>query len=303
METLGTRWIEKVNIANHTFLYHPMTVIMTLVVMAILITIAVIVKRKIKKNPENPGKFAMLIVDIIKMLHDLVFDNIKDKKIARIVYPIILTMGLFVLASNWVGSFPGIQVYPVLSINQMQYSDLPKGLQGYFKKYNENYITYYTQKFQDDYKYYKDLYKDKKKLPDLENFHKTYKITLFSELFSAPTDDLNTDLTLGLFVFLLSQGLAIYKKGLWKYIKSYFEPVAFLMPLNVIGELAKPISHSFRLFGNIMGGGILIAILSWLLKYFVVPAFLWAYFGLFVGLIQAFVFMMLAIAYISAATD
>ncbi len=297
MDTLGTRWIEQVKIGNHAIVYHPMTTIMTLVVMAILITIAVVVRKKIRKNPENPGKFAILITDIIKMLYDLVFDNIHDKKIAKIAYPIVLTIGLFVLTSNWIGSFPGVQVYPVLTIDQLQYSSLPDGLKTYFEKKGDYYITYYTQKFADDYKYYM------KKPIDFDKYHKTYEFALFSDLFSPPTDDLNTDLGFGLFVFLLAQGLGIYKKGLWKYIKSYFEPVAFLMPLNVIGELAKPVSHSFRLFGNIMGGGILIAILSWLLKYFVAPAFLWGYFGLFVGLIQAFVFMMLAIAYISAATD
>ncbi len=297
METLGTRWIENIKFGNHVIPYHPMTIIMTLVVMTVLITIAAVVRRKITKNPENPGKFALLITDIIKMLYDLVFDNIHDKKIAKIAYPIVLTIGLFVLTSNWIGSFPGVQVYPVLSINQMQYSNLPKDLQAYFEKHGDNYIAYYSQKFEKDYQYYM-------KVPvDLNKLHKTYKIALFSDLFSPPTDDLNTDLAFGLFVFLLAQGLAIYKKGIWKYIKGYFEPVAFLMPLNVIGELAKPISHSFRLFGNIMGGGILIAILSWLLKYFVAPAFLWGYFGLFVGLIQAFVFMMLAIAYISAAIE
>jgi F-type H+-transporting ATPase subunit a len=297
METLGTRWVENFKFHNHTILYHPMTTIMTLVVMAILITIAVIVRRKLNKNSDNPGKFAILITDIIKMLYDLVFDNIHDKKIAKIAYPIVLTIGLFVLTSNWIGSFPGVQVYPILTIYQLHYSNLPKGLQNYFKKDGDVYVAYYSQKFSDDYDYYM------KKPINMNDFHKTYKISLFSDLFSPPTDDLNTDLGFGLFVFLLAQGFAIYKKGIWKYIKSYFEPVPFLMPLNVIGELAKPISHSFRLFGNIMGGGILIAILSWLLKYFVAPAFLWGYFGLFVGLIQAFVFMMLAIAYISTAID
>jgi F-type H+-transporting ATPase subunit a len=70
--------------------------------------------------------------------------------------------------------------------------------------------------------------------------------------------------------------------------------------MNVIGELAKPISHSLRLFGNIGGGAILTFMLSYLVKYLLLPVVFWGFFGLFVGLIQALVFSMLAVAYISA---
>ena len=73
----------------------------------------------------------------------------------------------------------------------------------------------------------------------------------------------------------------------------------FMMPLNVIGELAKIVSISFRLFGNIMGGAIIILVVSHLTYSLVLPPFLNAFFGLFVGTIQAFVFTMLTVVYIS----
>ncbi len=72
-----------------------------------------------------------------------------------------------------------------------------------------------------------------------------------------------------------------------------------MMPLNVIGELAKVISISFRLYGNIMGGSIIILVVSHLVYGLLIPPFLYAFFGLFVGTVQAFVFTMLTLVYIS----
>ena len=73
----------------------------------------------------------------------------------------------------------------------------------------------------------------------------------------------------------------------------------FMAPLNVIGEIAQVVSVSFRLYGNILGGAIIIAIGSQLLRSFIAPPFMVMYFGLFVGLVQAFVFTMLTLVYIS----
>jgi F-type H+-transporting ATPase subunit a len=114
-----------------------------------------------------------------------------------------------------------------------------------------------------------------------------------------PTRDLNTPLSLGILGFVIAHYVGIKEKGFKVYIKSYFEPVFFLMPLNVIGELAKIVSISFRLFGNIMGGAIIILVVSYLCFSILLPPFLNAFFGLFVGTIQAFVFTMLTVVYIS----
>jgi len=114
-----------------------------------------------------------------------------------------------------------------------------------------------------------------------------------------PTKDLNTTLGLGIMGFLISHGTAIKVKGFKNYITEYFKPIFFMMPLNVVGELAKVISISFRLFGNIMGGSIIIIVVSYLAYGLILPPFLYAFFGLFVGTIQAFVFTMLTLVYIS----
>ena len=114
-----------------------------------------------------------------------------------------------------------------------------------------------------------------------------------------PTKDLNTTLGLGIMGFFIAHYAAIKSKGFKVYIKEYFQPIFFMMPLNVIGELAKIVSISFRLFGNIMGGSIIILVVSYLTYSVVLPPFLYGFFGLFVGTIQAFVFTMLTVVYIS----
>lgn len=114
-----------------------------------------------------------------------------------------------------------------------------------------------------------------------------------------PTRDLNTPLSLGIMGFVISHYAGIKTKGFKKYISAYFEPWIIWMPFNVIGEIANVVSISFRLFGNIMGGAIIILVVSHLTYSVLLPPVLNLFFGLFVGSIQAFVFTMLTTVYIS----
>ncbi len=121
--------------------------------------------------------------------------------------------------------------------------------------------------------------------------------------FEEPTKDLNTPLSLGIMGFVIAHYVGIKSKGFKAYLSEYFQPIFFMMPLNLIGELAKIVSISFRLFGNIMGGSIIILVVSYLTWSIILPPFLNAFFGLFVGTIQAFVFTMLTIVYISVQAN
>jgi F-type H+-transporting ATPase subunit a len=116
---------------------------------------------------------------------------------------------------------------------------------------------------------------------------------------SEPTKDLNTPLGLGVLGFFIAHYAGIKAKGIKTYLMGYCEPFFFMMPLNVVGELAKIVSISFRLFGNIMGGSIIILVVSYLTYNVLLPPFLNLFFGMFVGTIQAFVFTMLTVVYIS----
>ncbi|MEA1885257.1 MAG: F0F1 ATP synthase subunit A [Thermotogota bacterium] len=127
--------------------------------------------------------------------------------------------------------------------------------------------------------------------------------SLFLDTWYTPTSDLNTNATYALMTLVISHAFAIKVKGFGNWIKSFFQPVFIMFPMNLVGEISKPISHSLRLFGNIYGGGVLVFILSYMVKYLILPVALWGFFGMFIGLIQAMVFSMLTIAYIAGQIE
>ncbi len=122
--------------------------------------------------------------------------------------------------------------------------------------------------------------------------------------FEEPTADLTLPATLAIiFVVVLGHGSGIRFRGPGGYLKEYFSPGGIIgvgmFPLNVVGKLAELISLSFRIFGNIFGGAIIMSVVSGLVGWFVVPIGMYGYFSVFAGTIQAFVFTMLATTYIS----
>lgn len=114
---------------------------------------------------------------------------------------------------------------------------------------------------------------------------------------SPPTADLSTTLALALMVFLVSHGTGIRKQGLGNYLRGYLSPHLLLLPLNLVGEVGKVLSHGFRLYGNMVGGGILISV-AYMIAPWLVPVPLMGWFSVFMGIIQAVVFTMLAAVYI-----
>lgn len=107
-----------------------------------------------------------------------------------------------------------------------------------------------------------------------------------------PTADYGVTLCLGLITFILVQFNGI-KKNKGGHFAALFQPIWFLFPINLIGEFAVPLSLSLRLFGNVMSGTVLMGLIYDLLKPFTIgyPALLHAYFDLFSGCIQAYVFV------------
>jgi len=120
-----------------------------------------------------------------------------------------------------------------------------------------------------------------------------------------PTADFAVTFSLALITFMMIQGFAIKEKGIGGWVKSFFEPMIGLFPLNVIGELANPISLSFRLFGNILGGTIIMGLFYNLPWYALIgiPVALHGYFDIFAGLLQAFIFVMLSMTFVSTAME
>ena len=116
-----------------------------------------------------------------------------------------------------------------------------------------------------------------------------------------PTADFGVTLPLGLFTFFIIHYQNI-KCNKIKAFTGLFEPLPFLFPINLIGEVATPFSLGLRLFGNVLSGTVIMALfyglVPELLKFGVVPAVLHAYFDLFSGCIQTYVFCMLTMTYI-----
>ncbi len=140
----------------------------------------------------------------------------------------------------------------------------------------------------------------------ISNWMAVVPVHMFEE---KPTKDLNTTLGMGVMVFFVSHISGIRAMGIKGYVSHYFEPFIpmgkfqcpnFLFaPLHIVGEVGKVVSHSFRLFGNIVGETIIIIVVSNLVHFAMLPIGLNVYFILGIGAIQAFVFTVLALIYLS----
>lgn len=124
------------------------------------------------------------------------------------------------------------------------------------------------------------------------------------QLLPAPTGDVNMTYAMAITVIILVHATWIKSQGLGSYIGHYFKPYKVLFPINLIEEIAKPLTLALRLFGNIFSGGIMLLLIWALLPWFVVPVgdLVWKIFdGLFVAPVQAFIFSLLTILYFQTA--
>lgn len=118
--------------------------------------------------------------------------------------------------------------------------------------------------------------------------------------FAPPTSSLSTTAALALSVLVAVPLFGISSGGLKHYLKAYIEPSVVMLPFNIISEFSRGISLAIRLYGNVMSGAVIAAILLGVAPFFfpVVMDML----GLLTGLIQAYIFAILATVYISSAT-
>ncbi len=294
MDSIGKILKWQIELFGQTISYSPVMLLMTWIVMVLIITIAIVGTRKLQKKPR---KLQMALELYYKTFRDLTYSTL-GKELGEPYVPYICTLFIFILFCNYLGVIP-----PILHFFYLILSILDK-------------YTY---------------------IPNV-----AYQWMLYMPVFQEPTKFLSTTLGLGLLSAAVVHISAIRIKGIVSYFKGYMDPLPadgiwlflfWLNPffyLNIIGELAKVVSHSFRLFGNLLGGSIIITILSYLLYslipvvdystvgiisgtfmsiligifiliYIVMTTFLGAFFGLFAGTIQAFVFTMLAVTYIAVA--
>ena len=119
--------------------------------------------------------------------------------------------------------------------------------------------------------------------------------------FVPPTGSLNTSIALALCVFISVPIYGIAEKGIMGHLKEYIKPTFIMLPFNIISELSRTLSLAIRLYGNVMSSSIIVAILLGVIPFFF-PVVIQAL-GLLTGVIQAYIFAILAIVYIASATE
>jgi F-type H+-transporting ATPase subunit a len=119
--------------------------------------------------------------------------------------------------------------------------------------------------------------------------------------FEPPTASLSTTAALALCVFVAVPFFGIRNEGFGGYLGSYLKPTVIMLPFNIISELSRTLALAIRLFGNMMSGAIIIGILLTIMP-FIFPIFM-TVLGLLTGMVQAYIFFVLATVYIAAATQ
>jgi len=119
--------------------------------------------------------------------------------------------------------------------------------------------------------------------------------------YEPPTSSLSTTAALAICVFVAVPFYGIMEDGLVGYLKTYLEPTFLMLPFNIIGELSRTLALAVRLFGNIMSGNMIVAILLTITP-LVFPIFM-TLLGLLTGMVQAYIFSILATVYIAAAVQ
>lgn len=202
---------------------------------------AILFRRKIALIP---GKLQGIFELILEAILDLMDSVLGDRHKSERYLPLVATIFLFVMVSNWLGLFPGVGS-----------------------------ITFHTAEGH-------------------------------APLFRSAAADLNFTLALGVLAVIAINLLGILAIGIRKHAGKFFNfsnPINFFVGiLELISEFAKIISFSFRLFGNVFAGEVLLTIVVFLVPYVVPLPFL--FLETFVGFIQAFVFAMLALVFIAIAT-
>ncbi len=211
----------------------------------ILAIVTFIGTRKMKSHPKGLQNALEMVVE---MIHNLTHNIIDNNKVAKVVFPLIATFFIFIIANNWAGLIPGFGSIGIYEMKEGHQVLVP--------------------------------------------------------LLRSANADLNTTIMLALVSVIVIQVVGIGVIGLKSYSKKFFNfssPILFFVGiLELISEFIKIISFSFRLFGNVFAGEVLLIVITALVPYILPMPF----YGLelFVGFIQALVFMMLTLVFIKMAT-
>jgi F-type H+-transporting ATPase subunit a len=249
------------------------------VVTLFLVGLSLWAKNHIKKTKKPTGLQNFLEM-MVESLHNITANITQSTARTNIIFPFFLSFFLFILLNNWLGLFPGVGT---IGLNLPAGEDAGNSQSRpspFVKQVSATTEPSIVVESPDEPKY------------------------TFVPLFRAGTADLNTTLGLALISVIATQIIGIKFLGL-----SYFEkfinvkgPISFFVGiLETISEISKVISFTFRLFGNIFAGEVLLAVMAFLVPLIVPMPFIAL--EVFVGVIQAFVFSVLTLVFMNMATQ
>ncbi|MBU1036439.1 F0F1 ATP synthase subunit A [Patescibacteria group bacterium] len=230
----------------------------------IIVVAVIVISKKIKKIPRGIQNYLEVILESAMNLADSVTGS-REKTVK--IFPIVFAIFIFILLNNWLGLIPGIGSIGFIEVTQGH--------------------------------------------------------SVFVPLFRGATADLNTTLALALFAVIGSNLFGVFMVGFWKFINKYLniqafweipkkiknEPTiifvnpikAFVGLIEIIGEIAKVASLSFRLFGNIFAGEVLLMAMAVIFAFILPIPFM--FLEVIVGLVQALIFAMLTLVYFTIASS
>lgn len=216
----------------------------------ILLTIVALALWKTKYK-QIPGRFQCFMEIIVEELFGFFDSVVGDRKKTRQFFPLVATIFIFLLVSNWMGILPGVGS-----------------------------IT-------------------------IEGIHEGHRVAI--PVFRSMNADVNMTLAVAIISVTMTQVFGMAALGIFPYASKFFVPPwrdpigSFVGILELIAEFAKIISFTFRLFGNIFAGEVLLVVIAFLMPYVAPLPFLGL--ELFVGLVQALVFALLTLVFLTMATS
>lgn len=249
-----------------------------IIMLVITCTIVFVLARLATRNlsVENPGKLQNFMEWAVEFVRNMISSTMDWKK-GKPFLSLAMTMIMFIFVANMLGLPLGIVT---------EYDDPAKAT-----IFGQQ-ITTVAEKFEESH-----------------TKHPGDEVHAEVAWWKSPTADVSVTMGLALLVFLLSHGLGLFKNTK-NYLKHYIQPYPFFLPINLIEQLSKLLTHGVRLFANIFAGEVLISTIMTLAKAGVVGLIasipllmVWQGFSIFVGAIQAFVFVILMMVYISQTLE
>ncbi|MFA5030894.1 MAG: F0F1 ATP synthase subunit A [Patescibacteria group bacterium] len=248
------------------------SMIVTVIISILIIVFAFLLRVRIttaKKISKAQNAVEMVFEGAFSLM-DGVTNNHKNSKR---FFALVMTLFIFILLSNWSGLIPGVG---------------PIGI------HEEKTVVEQSEATSTDAT--TETEASVNEAPETES--------IFVPLFRAPSSDLNTTIGLAIISLLSFQVFGIATIGFFKYLRKFLNfkgPIEFFLGiLEIVSELAKMISLSFRLFGNVFAGEVLLLVIAFLVP-IIAPLPFFAL-EIFVGLIQAFIFAMLTLVFLTVAT-